>query len=94
MEVVEAKKLHQELSQKFEEVCSWLGDAKVDKHEDPRRKRKSEIVEHFKRLYPGVHDRLVSLCHPIHKKYNVALTKVFGRNMEAIVVDTEKTGRA
>lgn len=75
-------------------MCASLGDAKVDKHEDARRKRKSEIVEHFKKLYPGVHDRLVNLCHPIHKKYNVALTKVLGRNMEAIVVDTEKTGRA
>lgn len=31
-----------------------LGDAKVDKHEDSRRRKKAEIVENFKRLFPGV----------------------------------------
>lgn len=33
------------------------------------------------------------MCHPQHKKYNVAVTKVLGKYMEAIVVDTEKTAR-
>lgn len=30
--------------------------------------------------------RLVELCQPIHKKYQLAVTKVFGKNMNAIVV--------
>lgn len=33
------------------------------------------------------------MCHPQHKRYNVAVTKVLGKYMEAIVVDTEKTAR-
>merc|ERR1711994_761923 len=69
------------------------GDARVDKHEDNRRKKKQEIVENFKRLYPGVFDRLINMSQPIHKKYNVAITKQLGRYMEAIVVDTESTAR-
>lgn len=40
------------------------------------------------------YDRLVNMCQPIHKRYNVAITKVLGKNMEAIVVDTERTGRS
>ncbi len=34
--------------------------------------------------------RLVDLCQPIHKKYQVAVTKVFGKNMNAIVVTSAK----
>merc|ERR1712110_8422 len=82
-----------ELTAALEEVTSELGDARVDKHEDNRRKKKQEIVENFKRLFPGVFDRLINMSNPIHKKYNVAITKQLGRYMEAIVVDTESTAR-
>merc|ERR1719346_65789 len=82
-----------ELTASLEEVTSELGDARVDKHEDNRRKKKQEIVENFKRLFPGVYDRLINMSNPIHKKYNVAITKQLGRYMEAIVVDTEQTAR-
>ncbi|XP_009951601.1 PREDICTED: structural maintenance of chromosomes protein 1B, partial [Leptosomus discolor] len=37
--------------------------------------------------------RLLDLCHPIHKKYQLAVTKVFSKYMTAIVVATEKTAR-
>ncbi|XP_065426153.1 structural maintenance of chromosomes protein 1B isoform X6 [Chrysemys picta bellii] len=37
--------------------------------------------------------RLLDLCHPIHKKYQLAVTKVFGKYMSAIVVATEKIAR-
>lgn len=33
------------------------------------------------------------MCQPVHKRYNVAITKVLGKFMEAIVVDTEQTAR-
>merc|ERR1712223_1169097 len=82
-----------ELTASLEEVTSELGDARVDKHEDNRRKKKQEIVENFKRLCPGVYDRMINMSQPIHKKYNVAITKQLGRYMEAIVVDTESTAR-
>merc|ERR1711994_75373 len=45
-----------EIQRELEEAVSELGDARVDKHEENRRKKKSEIVENFKRLYPGVFD--------------------------------------
>ncbi|KAK9504798.1 hypothetical protein O3M35_008983 [Rhynocoris fuscipes] len=83
-----------ELQAELESIMEQLGDARVDKHEDSRRKKKQEIVENFKRNFPnGVYDRMINMCHPQHKKYNVAVTKVLGKYMEAIVVDTEKTAR-
>lgn len=42
------------IQQELEQITEQLGDARVDKHEDSRRKKKQEIVENFKRLFPGV----------------------------------------
>lgn len=36
---------------------------------------------------------MINMCQPTHKRYNVAITKVLGKFMEAIVVDTEQTAR-
>lgn len=43
-----------EIEKQLEDVVDQLGDAKTDKHEDARRKKKQEIVERFKTNYPGV----------------------------------------
>ncbi|KAF5272683.1 hypothetical protein FQA39_LY07710 [Lamprigera yunnana] len=83
----------QEIQKQLDDVLEQLGDARTDKHEDARRKKKQEIVERFKGNYTGVYDRMINMCQPSHKRYNVAITKVLGKYMEAIVVDTEKTGR-
>lgn len=82
-----------ELQREIENVNDQLGDAKIDKHEDARRKKKQEVVEMFKREIPGVYDRMINMCQPTNKRYNVAVTKVLGKYMEAIIVDTEKTAR-
>jgi structural maintenance of chromosome 1 len=88
-----SKEQVEQITRKLESINRELGDAKVDRHEDDRRKKKAEVVENLKKLYPGVYDRLLIMCKPIHKRYNMAITKVMGKNMNAIIVDTEKTGR-
>uniref|UniRef100_A0A671XB88 Structural maintenance of chromosomes protein 1A n=1 Tax=Sparus aurata TaxID=8175 RepID=A0A671XB88_SPAAU len=77
-----------------ETVMEQLGDARIDRQENSRQQRKAEIMESIKRLYPGsVYGRLIDLCQPTQKKYQIAVTKVLGKNMDAIIVDSEKTGR-
>lgn len=44
-------------------------------------------------LKPAKFGRLLDLCHPIHKKYQLAVTKLFGRYMVAIVVASEKVAK-
>lgn len=44
----------QEIQKQLDDVIEQLGDARTDKHEDARRKKKQEIVERFKSNYPGV----------------------------------------
>ncbi|XP_067855244.1 structural maintenance of chromosomes protein 1B-like [Heptranchias perlo] len=93
-EIESAKLRIGEVSEKLNEVAGELQDAGIDHREGHRQRKKAEILESFKRLYPdSVYGRLVDLCHPIHKKYQLAVTKVFGRYINAIVVTTEKTAR-
>ena len=37
------------------------------------------------------HGRLIDLCEPTHKRFQMAITKVLGRNMDSIVVERETT---
>lgn len=43
--------------------------------------------------YAFQHGRLIDLCEPSHKKYQIAITKVLGKYMDAIVCDTEKAAK-
>ncbi|XP_047453101.1 structural maintenance of chromosomes protein 1B [Mugil cephalus] len=82
--------VNQELGQVMEE----LGNARLDRQESKRQLQRKELLEKLRRLYPEtVCGRLSDLCSPIHKKYQLAVTKVFGRYMNAIVVATEKIAR-
>ncbi|KAK4336661.1 hypothetical protein RND71_043665 [Anisodus tanguticus] len=92
--VKNSKKRIDEINKELDHINNELGDAKVDRHEDERRKKKAEVVENLKKLYPGVYDRLLNMCKLTHKRYNIGITRVMGKSMEAIIVDTEKTGRA
>lgn len=92
-EINDATTRHMDLSRQLEDVQVELNEAKVDKYESTRHQKKQEVLESMKRLFPGVYGRLIDLCEPVHKKYTLAITRVLGRNMDAIVVDTEKTGR-
>ncbi|KAK2718729.1 structural maintenance of chromosomes protein 1A-like [Artemia franciscana] len=93
-EVVDSRDKISSLEQELSAIGEQLGDARVDKHEDSRRRKKTEIVENFKRMFPGVFDRMINMCQPTHKRYHVAVTKLLGKYVEAIVVDTEKTARS
>ncbi|NXM75456.1 SMC1B protein, partial [Serilophus lunatus] len=75
-------------------IVEELQNAKIDHHEGRREQMRAEILESLKRLYSdSVFGRLFDLCHPIHKKYQLAVTKVFSGYMTAIVVATGKTAR-
>ncbi|XP_075616403.1 structural maintenance of chromosomes protein 1B [Balearica regulorum gibbericeps] len=83
-----------EVNEELNKIVGELQNAKIDYHEGRRQQMRAEILESLKRLYPdSVFGRLLDLCHPIHKKYQLAVTKVFSKYMTAIVVATEKTAR-
>lgn len=92
-EVTTANARIEQINSELSDVVEQLGEAKVDKHESSRAIKKAELLENLRRLFPGVHGRLIDLCEPSHKKYQVAITKVLGKYMDAIVCDNEKTAK-
>ena len=82
----------EELDNKIEELNSKLRDVREDRRTNRDEERLLQAIEALKRHFPGVLGRLVDLCRPTQRKYNLAVTVVAGKDMDAIVVDTKATG--
>uniref|UniRef100_A0A2K5IED8 SMC hinge domain-containing protein n=1 Tax=Colobus angolensis palliatus TaxID=336983 RepID=A0A2K5IED8_COLAP len=93
-EIEKTKSRMSEVNEELNLIRSELQNAGIDTHEGKRQQKRAEVLEHLKRLYPdSVFGRLLDLCHPIHKKYQLAVTKLFGRYIIAIVVASEKVAK-
>ncbi|KAE8613120.1 hypothetical protein XENTR_v10007577 [Xenopus tropicalis] len=93
-EIKASKQRMVEINEQLNSIVGELQNARIDFHEGSRQKRKAEVLESMKRMYPdAVFGRLFELCHPIHKKYQLAVTKVFGKYMNAIIVSTVQVAR-
>jgi structural maintenance of chromosome 1 len=80
------------LSDELQQVQTTLRSAKDDRRQNKHDQAMAECLVTLKRLFPGVQGRLVDLCKPTQRKYNMAVTVATGKNMDAIVVDNQKTG--
>ncbi|XP_008053360.1 structural maintenance of chromosomes protein 1B isoform X1 [Carlito syrichta] len=93
-EIEKTKSRMSEVNEELNRIGNELQNAGLDHHEGKCQQKRAEVLEHLKRLFPdSVFGRLLDLCHPIHKKYQLAVTKLFGRYMVAIVVASEKVAR-
>ncbi|XP_020277479.1 structural maintenance of chromosomes protein 1A-like [Pseudomyrmex gracilis] len=82
--------LETECAKLEKEIC----ERKIDNHILSQRNKNAEILHMLKEHFsPGVYGRLCKLCKPIHERYDIAVTKVFGKYMDAIVVDTVSTAQ-
>lgn len=82
----------EQLDTKIEELNNKLRDARDDRRKNRDEERLLQAIESLKRHFPGVSGRLVDLCRPTQRKYNLAVTVAAGKDMDAIVVDTKATG--
>jgi structural maintenance of chromosome 1 len=80
--VTEKAKLDQELESLQEE----LKKVRVDMNETERQQRMDDCLQSMKRLFPGVHGRIIDLVEPSQDRYRPALTVALGAQMESIVV--------
>jgi structural maintenance of chromosome 1 len=79
-----------ELNEKLQDTYAKLLSAGADRRESERETRLREVLSSLKRVFPGVHGRVVDLCKPTSRKYETAVTTILGRNLDAIVVEHEK----
>lgn len=84
---------YENLKSKINEIENQLREFKADRYENDRDAKLSQAVETLKRLFPGVHGRMIELCRPTQKKYNLAVTVAMGKFMDAVVVEDEHTGK-
>ncbi|KAJ3507775.1 hypothetical protein NLJ89_g6117 [Agrocybe chaxingu] len=84
-------KLQVEADEKLQTVYQQLLQAGVDRQESEKEAKMKETLANLQRIFPGVRGRIVDLCKPSARKYETAVSVVLGRNIDAIVVDEEKT---
>ncbi|KZT07028.1 cohesin complex subunit psm1 [Laetiporus sulphureus 93-53] len=84
-------KLEAEINEKLVDVHNKLLQAGVDQKETEREAKMKETLASLQRIFPGVRGRVIDLCKPTQRKYETAVSVVLGRNIDAIVVDEEKT---
>ncbi|WKY07639.1 hypothetical protein Q1695_007251 [Nippostrongylus brasiliensis] len=93
-QVKESKEKLEKVSGELNEINKQLSDASGDSAESERVRRRNEAIENLKRVFPDkIHGRLVDLCQPSHKRFNLAVTKVLQKHMMSIVCDSEETAR-
>ncbi|KAG9245195.1 putative structural maintenance of chromosomes protein 1 [Calycina marina] len=91
-ERVKVNQLRTDLEEKFQACLTELDNADDGRRENERERRTKETVSSLKRIYGGVRGRIGELCKPKQKKYEEAIAIALGRDFDAVVVDTEKTG--
>ncbi|KAK8869753.1 hypothetical protein IAR55_000321 [Kwoniella newhampshirensis] len=79
-----------EINERLQDTYNKLLQAGVDKRETEREVKLKETLASLKRVFPGVHGRVVDLCKPVARKYDTAVMTVLGRNVDAVVVEHEK----
>ncbi|OAF71099.1 Structural maintenance of chromosomes protein 1 [Intoshia linei] len=88
--LVQTEKIESEL----DSINSKLTNVKVDLHEDRRSTNKAKVMEALTREFSSrVFGRVIDLCEPNHRKYQIAITKLMGGNMDAIVCDTYQSAQ-
>ena len=94
--------LEAELNEKMIDANNRLLQARVDRTASERETKFKETLASLKRIFPGnfhidridklgVHGRIIDLCKPTHRKYETAVSIILGRNLDAVVVEDEKT---
>lgn len=88
----ERDQIRAQLERTVNETTQSLRDARADVSENSQKRRFNDAVEALGWLFPGVRGRVSDLCKPSHDRYREAVAVIFGKLMDAIVVDTEVTG--
>ena len=91
-ERIRINNMRTELEEKLQDVLRKLADAESGRRQNEKENRTREMVNSLKRMYPGVRGRIGDLCKPKQKKYDEAVSRALGREFDAVIVETEKTG--
>ena len=83
--------LRAEKDEKLQEVLTKLLEAEDGRKQNEKDLRLKATIADMKRIFPGVKGRVSELCKPVERKYQTAVSTVLGRNIDAVIVENEKT---
>ena len=83
--------LRAEKDEKLQEVLTKLLEAEDGRKQNEKDLRLKATIADMKRIFPGVKGRVSELCKPVERRYQTAVSTVLGRNIDAVIVDNEKT---
>jgi len=87
----EAQANKEKIDAELEQINNNLREAKDSRRKGKDEERLQQAIASLKRHFPGVQGRLVDLCRPTQRRFNLAVTVAAGKDMDAIVVDTKTT---
>uniref|UniRef100_A0A7S4AG63 SMC hinge domain-containing protein n=1 Tax=Pseudo-nitzschia australis TaxID=44445 RepID=A0A7S4AG63_9STRA len=88
----EANRRRGEIDLELEQINATLRDARDSRRKTRDEERLQDAIKALKLHFKGVYGRLVDLCRPTQRRYNLAVTVAAGKDMDALVVDTKATG--
>jgi len=88
----EATRRRTEIDMELEQINAKIRDARDNRRKNRDEERFQDAIKNLKVHFKGVHGRLVDLCRPSQRRYNLAVTVAAGKDMDALVVDTKAIG--
>ena len=92
VEAEKAEKRREEIDVEIEKLNASMREIRDDRRKNRDEERLKEAIKSLQMHFKGVQGRLVDLCRPTQRRYNLAVTVAAGKDMDAIVVDTRATG--
>lgn len=83
--------LRAEKEEKLQEVLTKLVEAEDGRKQNEKDLRLKATIADMKRIFPGVKGRVSELCKPVERRYQTAVSTVLGRNIDAVIVENERT---
>lgn len=88
----ESQQRREVVERELEETTQRLAQVRDDKRQTREEERLLQAISSLKHHFPGVLGRLVDLCRPTQRRFNLAVTVAGGKDMDAIVVPTKQIG--
>ena len=73
-----------EIDLELEKISATLRDVRDNKRKSREEERLQDAIKSLKLHFKGVHGRLVDLCRPTQRRYNLAVTVAAGKDMDAL----------
>ena len=83
-EAIKAQTKREEIDLELESINQTLREERDERHKNEHETRLVEAIASLKRYFPGVMGRLVDLCRPTQRRYNLAVTVAGGKDMVRI----------